>query len=162
MALNKQKKSEILEKLRSIFKDSKGIALVNFHGLSVLNSTEVRRSLRTAGVGYIVAKKTLAKKVLGESKFEGNMPELPGELAVAYSKDDLSPAREVYSFQKKLENKISLLGGIFQGKFLDKDGITALASIPPRETLLAQFANLINSPLRLLAVAVNEVAKIKS
>ena len=51
-------------------------------------------------MGYTIAKKTLTRKVLGEGKIMGDMPDMPGELGIVYGLDALGPAREVYEFQK--------------------------------------------------------------
>ena len=56
---------------------------------------------------------------------------------------------------------LSILGGIFQGKFVDGAYMTELATIPSREVLLSKIAFLLKSPMQRLAIAVNEVSKKK-
>ncbi len=162
MAISKEKKKGILEKLTSIIKESSSIVFVNFHGLSTNDATVVRKALHAQEVGYTVAKKSLTRKALSEAKIKGEMPELAGELAVVYSKDMLAPAREIYFFQKKLDNKVSILGGVFEGKYMDKIAMTLIAQIPPLQTLRAQFVNVINSPIQRFAMALSEIAKKKA
>lgn len=161
MAISKDKKKNILEKLEKIFSDAKSIAFVNFHGLSVFKATELRKVLRENAVGYFVAKKTLIKKSLNGKKVEGELPELEGEIGVAWSEDLTAPAREVNSFAKKLGESLSLVGGIFEGKFLNKDGIMEIALIPNKKTLQAQFVNVINSPIQGFVVALSKIAEKK-
>ncbi len=160
MPLSKEKKKELLDRLKAVSK-AKSVAFVNFHGLSVADANELRRALRASGVSYLVSKKTLAKKALGEAGFAGTIPELAGELGIAWSDDQLAPTREAFSFQKKFEGRISLLGGVFEGKFIGREEAKALALIPPRQTLLAQFANLINSPIQGLVMVLDGIAKKK-
>ncbi|MBU6390336.1 50S ribosomal protein L10 [Patescibacteria group bacterium] len=160
MPLSKEKKKELLERLKAVSK-AKSVAFVNFHGLSVADANELRRALRASGVSYLVSKKTLAKKALGEAGFAGTVPELAGELGIAWSDDQLAPTREAFSFQKKFEGRVSLLGGVFEGKFIGREEAKALALIPPRQTLLAQFANLINSPIQGLVMVLDGIAKKK-
>ncbi len=161
MPISKEKKTKILAELKIIAK-AKSLAFVNFHGLTVANATELRRKLKESGVSYLVAKKSLAKKALGGAGFSGVMPELAGELGIAWSEDLLAPARETFSFQKKFENKISLLGGVFLGKFMAMEEMKNLALIPPLQTLRAQFVNLINSPIQRFAIVLDAIAKVKS
>ncbi len=160
MPLSKEKKKELLDRLKAVSK-AKSVAFVNFHGLSVADANELRRALRASGVSYLVSKKTLAKKALGEAGFAGTIPELAGELGIAWSDDQLAPTREAFSFQKKFEGRVSLLGGVFEGKFIGREEAKALALIPPRQTLLAQFANLINSPIQGLVMVLDGIAKKK-
>ena len=136
MALKKAQKKEILDKVTDIAKNAKSTVFVNFHGLTVAESTELRRVLRAAGVSYSVAKKTLATKAFNAKGFTGTMPSFLGELAIAYGEDLTAPAREVRGFEKKFEGKLSILGGTFENKFMSKAEMTEIASIPGQQQLL--------------------------
>ncbi len=161
MAITKTKKADIVAKVSDILKDSKSVVFVNFNKVSVLDITGIRKQLRGQDVGFYVAKKTLIKRALGDSSVAGDMPELQGEVAMVYSQDLLAPAREIFSFQKSLENRVNILGGIFEGAYKDKAGMETIALIPSRHTLYAQFVNLINSPIQGLVLAVNAIAEKK-
>ena len=164
MAITKQKKTEIVEALRNIFTKSSSVAFVQFSKLTVKNAQMLRRKLREAGVGYFVAKKTLIRKSLEGGKIENMLPSLDGEVAVAYletGNDITAPAREIFGFQRKFEKAVQLLGGIFEGAFIGKEKVLSLATIPSRQTLYAQFTNLVNSPIQRFVVGLSEVAKAK-
>ncbi len=161
MAINKAKKAEIFENLGTIAKGEGSRVFVNFHGLSVIDTTAVRRALQKEGVGYLVAKKTIASKAFSESGISGELPALTGELAIAYGEDLLAPAREVYKFQKSLKNKMSILGGVFEKRFVGAEEMVTIASIPSRHVLYAQFVNLINSPIQRFAVVLDQIANAK-
>ncbi len=158
MAITKQKKAEIIDKVEGIIKDSSTLVFAKFKGLTVEEQNEMRKVLRKAEVGYTVAKKTLMRRALG-TKFEGTMPELEGEIAVAYAKDEIAPARELAVFIKKFADHLAFAGGVFGGKFVDATEIKAIAAIPGLDTLRAMFAQVINSPRQRFAVVLSEVAK---
>ncbi len=158
--LLKSKKEDIVKGLEKIAKDSASIVFVNFHGMNVGNESILRSTLRDNGVGYRVSRKTLLKRALA-GKAEGEIPELSGEVAIAYSGDQIASAREVYNFQKAHAGALKILGGIFEGKFINAEKMTEIATIPSREVLLSKLAFLLNSPMQRLAIAVNEVAKKK-
>ncbi len=161
MAVNKEKKGEILAKLKKIVKDSSSMVFINFHALPVAESTKIRKALKEKGVGYTIAKKTLTKKALSEGGILGTMPEMPGELGIVYGTDPLDSAREIYTFQKSLDKKVQIVGGIFEGKFMSKEEMISIAQIPGLKTLQAQFVNLINSPVQRFVLALNEIVKTK-
>lgn len=161
MAISKVKKGEILSKLKKIVGDSSSVVFINFHGLPVSESSLVRKELRGKSVGYTIAKKTLIKKAFEDSKIDGSMPELPGELGIVYGKDALDPAREIYNFQKKFDKKLQIVGGVFEGKFMTLDQMVSVAQIPGMKTLQAQFVNLINSPIQRFVIALNAIAEQK-
>lgn len=162
MAITKAQKKESLERISEAFKGSTSMVFVNFHGLTVKDGSEMRRALRAQDVGYFVSKKSIAKKALEGEKIEGELPQLDGEVAIAYGSDAIAPAREIYQFQKKFDGKLAILGGIFEGKYQDKESMMSIATIPPLQVLYGQFVNLINSPIQGLVVALNAVAEKKS
>ena len=162
MALTKNKKKEVLDNVTGVAERAKSVVFVNFHGLTVGESTQLRKELREAGVGYVVAKKTLARKAFDAQKIEGTMPELLGELAIAFGEDLIAPARGIRNFEKKFEGKISILGGTFEGKYMNKAEMTAIAAIPGRQELYGMFVNLINSPIQRIVIALDQISKTKT
>jgi len=156
--LHKSKKEELVKELEKDIKESESLVFVNFHGMKVSDETMLRRDLRNQGVGYKVSRKTLLKRAL-EGKAEGEIPELTGEISIAYSKDTLASAREVYNFSKTHKGILNIIGGIFEGKFVNGAYMMELATIPSKEVLLSKLAFLFKSPMQRLALAVSEVAK---
>jgi len=170
MPLLKSKKEKMVKDVEKMIKDSQSVVFVNFHGLNAVGETSLRRDLRDKDVCYKVSRKTLLKRAL-LGKADGVLPELDGEVAIVYlpaeasakdgGADQIAPAREVYNFQKAHKGLLNILGGIFEGKFMDSVKMTEIAMIPSREVLLSKLAFLLKSPMQRLAVAVGEVAKKK-
>lgn len=158
MALKKAKKTEIVSDLEKSLKDAQSIVFVKFDKLTVADVNALRRSLQKDNVGYTVAKKTLLKRALGSKSIEGEIPELAGQAAIAFGVDPIASARGVYEFAKTHKENISILGGVYDGKYVDASMMTSLATIPSREVLLSQIAFLLKSPMQRLAIAVNAVA----
>ena len=159
--ITKQQKSEIIDNIKKDVKKSSIVMFANFHGLNVKLVSELRKLLRQVGAKYFVTRKTLVKKALEASSFEGEMPVMEGETAMVYADGDpLSSASALNGFAKK--NKfLKILGGIFESRYIGADRVIALASIPSREVLLSQILNIISSPKRGLVVALAEIAKKK-
>jgi large subunit ribosomal protein L10 len=158
MALKKEKKVEIANTLTAALSNASSAVFVKFDKLKVKDVNELRRTLQKDDIGYFVAKKTLLKRALSEKGISGDLPELEGQIAIAYGTDLLAPAREVYAFAKTHKSNVSIVGGVFDGKYMDKEGMEKVATIPSREVLLSQIAYLLKSPMQRLAIAVNAVA----
>jgi large subunit ribosomal protein L10 len=161
MALTKSQKTEVIKELEASLANAETMVFVNFKGLTVAEVNKLRKALREAGASYKVAKKTLLGRVLDSKNIEGTMPAMEGEIAVVYSTDALAPAREVFNFAKGKETP-TIVGGVFAGEYADKARMLSIATIPSREVLLAQFVNLINSPIQRFAVVLSEIAKTKT
>lgn len=161
MAITKEKKQDILAKLEGIKNEAAAIVFVRFNEVTGHDITDMRRTMREEGVGYFVAKKTLMKRAFGEA-YEGDMPELEGEIAIAYATDAIAPAQQIKAFTGTHKDKISIAGGVFQGVFKDAAEMTEIASIPPLPVLRGMFVNLINSPIQRLAIVTNAIAEKRS
>jgi large subunit ribosomal protein L10 len=164
MAISKEKKGEIVAKLQDAFKDASSIAFVGFTKLTVADASKMRTQLKEAGVRYFVAKKTLLRLALTQKGYEGQIPELPGEVAVAWtnSEDVTAPTRGVYDFGKKMKGAITLLGGVFESSFIGAEKAIALATIPAMPVLRGMFVNVINSPIQGLVVALDKIREKKA
>ena len=173
MALTKEKKGAIVEKMTRILRGAKAAVFVSFRGVSVAEVAAMRRALRARGIGYTVVKKTLARRALDTEKLAGEQPEFPGEFAIAYGDDDVEPAKGIAEFAKKFDGRVSPVGGILESRYISKGEVVALSLVPSRHTLYGMFANLMNSPMqgtvtvlsgvmRSCVVALNQIAEKKS
>ncbi len=162
MAITKQKKAEIVEKVSDIAGKSATIVFARFRGLDVAAQNEMRKAFRAQDIGYTVAKKSLVRRAMDAQKYEGTMPQLDGEIGMAYGADELAPARELAVFVKKYPEMLAFAGGVFGGKFVNQAEIISIASIPGMQALRGQLVQLINSPIQRLATVMHENAKKQS
>ena len=58
-------------------------------------------------------------------------------------------------------DQVTIIGGVFEDKYMSKDEMVAIASIPPLQTLYGMFVNVINSPIQGLVVALNKIGEKK-
>ena len=159
MAITKAKKETILSKLETVKGEADSIVFVKFNGMTVAATTTMREELRQKEVGYFVAKKTLMKRTFGEA-YTGTMPQLDGEIAIAYSTDALATAQNIKEFTAKYKNNLAIVGGVFQGVFKNQSEMIEIASIPSLQVLRGMFAQLINSPRQRFAVVLSKVQRL--
>lgn len=159
MAITKEQKKVMLAEFDDILATSASCTFVKFQGLSGEDTTRMRAQLRGEGVGYKVVKKTLLVRSLENASVTGNIPELEGNIALAYSKEDATAsAREIYNFAQDFKDNLSIVGGIFEQTLRDASGMQEIATIPSLDVLRGMLANVINSPIQGLAIALSAVA----
>ncbi len=160
MAITKVKKQEVIAKLHDAVTDAASVVFVHFKGLTMEDTSAMRRSLKGDGVQYLVAKKTLIRHALADKGYKGAMPELPGEIAIAWSKEDPTlAARNVYEHGKKHKDALTIVGGIYENEYQDAVAMNAIATIPPLPVLRGMFVNVLNSPIQGLVIALNQIAE---
>ncbi len=162
MPITLNKKKELVAGLEKSIKSSNSVVFVKFDKLSVENANVLRRKLQSQEVGYVVSKKTLLKRALDSQKFEGDLPEIPGQIAIAYGDDLIAPSREIFDFAKTHKESIKIVGGVFEGKYMNAEEMMSIATIPPLQTLRGMFVNIINSPIQRFAVVLDQIAQAKA
>jgi len=163
MAKTREQKKEIVEKIEGAIKGAASSVFVHFKGVTVAQESKLRRAFRADGLGYTVAKKTLMRRALDNLGHDHENVPMDGEVAVAYnmgSNDPTLPANRIHSFGKEWgPEKLVILGGIFDGKFVDAAAMQEIATIPSLNVLRSKLVNLINSPLSRLAVVLDQHAQ---
>src|SRR3712207_3664837 len=102
--------AELAERLRG------GTAvLVDYQGINVAQSTDLRARSREAGVEFIVAKSALARGAGNEAGVEGLDEYLTGPTALAFSEDPLASAKLMAEFAGQVES-FALKGGLLEGE----------------------------------------------
>ena len=165
MAITRVKKESIIAAVTDALSKSASAVFVSFTKLTVSEVNGLRAELKKDAVKYTVVKKTLLKRALDSQGIEGDMPDMPGEVALVYLKegDDITaPARGLATFVKKMKGKIAYLGGVINKKYLSQLEIVGVSMIPPTLVLRGMFVNIINSPIQRFAIAMSGVAKTKA
>ena len=138
-------KQQITEDLHERFAKSAIIVLTDYKGLDVTSINDLRRKLRESNVEYQVVKNSLLVRASKDTEVAAIKEHFKGPSAVAISYDDpVAPAKVLTQFAKD-NNKLEIKVGVLNGKVLDVQAIKALASLPAREVLLAQFLATLNA-----------------
>lgn len=158
MTNNQKLKAKVVDEIADKLSRAKCVAFVDYKGLTVAETYNLRQDMRKEGVEFKVYKNRLVKIALQKAKIDFNYP-LENTLALAISyTDEVAPARILKAAADKLK-KTELKYGILDGKAMGTEEVKALASIPSKEVLISKLLYCIKSPLTKLALACSEIAK---
>ena len=148
MAITKQKKAELLSYLTDRLEEMEMAVFVRYRGMTVESINNLRSMLFKQGMNMKVAKKTIMKRAFEEKGITGyDSDMLDGPTAIAFGYEDVvSLAKLLKNFAKEEEN-LSILGGVLEGKVVDKDTVLQLADLPSREELIAKLIGSMQSPI---------------
>jgi large subunit ribosomal protein L10 len=156
--MNREEKARVIESLAEKLR-ARSAVLVNYQGMDVARSTNLRRRSREAGVEFVVAKNTLTRRAADEAGVDGLSEYLVGPTALAFSDDPVASAKLMAEFAEGVES-FALKGGLLDGsRVLDEADVVALSRLPGREQLLAQVVGGISSPLTGLVTVLNNTIK---
>ena len=154
-----EEKKPIIAEISEYIKDAQSVVAVDYRGLTVAQDTELRKSLREAGVVYKVYKNTFLTRAFEGTDFAQLDSALEGPTAVAISKDDATaPARVIAKFAKTAP-AIEIKAGIVEGKFYDAAGMAVISQIPSREELLSRLLGSMQSPITNFARCIKQIAE---
>lgn len=137
----------MLEKVAGSIEASKGVFVIDYLGLTVKETQELRRALREVGAEMKVYKNNIVKIALKNAGQPDIEELLAGPCAyVFYEKDPVDAAKVIKEQSEKLK-KLSFIGGIADGKALSADEAKAYADLASRDELMAQLVFVMASPL---------------
>ena len=145
--LNRKQKEKVVKQLTDSFSRAKTVVFTDFQGLKVSEIEEMRKKLREEESEYKAAKKNLIKIALKNAEFDISSADLNGSIGVAFSyNDEVKIVKTVYDFAR-INEKLKIVGGIFNKNYIEREKIKNLAMIPSKEELLAKLAATINNPV---------------
>lgn len=147
--------------------------LIDFRGLNVPQTSQLRSKIRAEKGRYEVVKNRIALHA-SENNIIKNLSELfRGQTAIlSGSGDPVGLVRVLKDFAKE-NPALKFKGGWVDGQLLSPEGLVQLANLPSRQELISRFAGTLvgpvgrlcmamQSPLRNFILVLKEVARKKS
>lgn len=147
MAKTREQKQQLIENLEGKVERMKAAVIIDYKGLKVKDTEELRNVLRKKGTDFNVSKNTLTKIALKKHGIEIEDSVFKKPVAIAFAMDDeTAPAKEITLFAKKNE-AVEILGGILENQFIDKAAVERLAALPTKDELRGKLVGTLAAPL---------------
>jgi large subunit ribosomal protein L10 len=154
--MKKEQKTALVEDLRTSLGRASLALVSEYKGMTAGESADMRRRLRAVRSEMRVAKNTLVRRAIEGTDYAPLAEKLGGPVGVILGfEDPVELAKTVVGF-KDLGEKFKVRGGVLGGKALTADEIQALATLPPREVVMAQLLGLLQAPATRLVRLLNE------
>jgi len=151
MSTQKEKKQKIIQELAERLSRCSIAIAVDFRGVTAREMMQLRRQLADEGVEYRVVKNTLARFAAAKAGVQHLVTLLNGPVAMALCYDDaVKLAKILREYIQSSGSVLQIKGGILGGKLLNAEEVIALATLPPREILLARLLGQLQAPLQTL------------
>jgi large subunit ribosomal protein L10 len=139
-------KEATIAEISEAIRNSSGVLLTEYRGLTVAQLKELRGNLR-ANASYAVVKNTLAKRAFNAEGISSFDAELVGPSAIAFVHGDTVTVAKALRDFAKANKDLVIKGGFFDGAPLTADEVKKLADLETREVLLAKLAGAFKSSL---------------
>jgi large subunit ribosomal protein L10 len=151
LALSRDEKLERVAQYVEQLKESRGIILTDYRGLSVAEMETIRGRMRPIASQFQVVKNRLLLQALEKQGISLPEPWLVGPTAVSFCKEEVPPVAKALVEAGEQTEKLDLKGGWMGGSLLSAAQVKSIADLPPREVLLAQVLGVIHGPGRQVA-----------
>lgn len=154
--MDRSQKESLIADIKSDLSEKSLVILAQQHGVTVAQSTQLRRDMLGVGAKLRVVKNTLLSIAIDGTPLDGLKGMLKGPVIVAYSKDPVSAAKVLSKFSDDNEGNLQIVGGWMNGTILDSKGIHVLAKLPSLDELRAKIIGLLSAPATKLVRTIKE------
>ena len=148
--MKRSEKNILVQKLKEEFTSSSSVIVTHYSGLSVKETENLRKAMRSNGVKFKVTKNRLTKLALAETQYESISDLFIGPTAIAYSSDPVAPAKITVDFEKKLKN-FKIIGGSYEGEKIDNDKINFIATLLSLDEIRGKLLGILIAPMQKIA-----------
>lgn len=148
---------EMMEAIKTDLGEASAIWVVDACGLTVKETESLRHAIREVGAVMKVYKNTIMRIALKELDMADMDSILEGPSAFVICTGDVAAAAKAVTEFAKGNDKLQIKGGMMDGKFVTAEEVSAIASLPSKEELIAKIAGGISAVARGLAVSINGV-----
>ena len=144
-----------VEELKDSIKRSTITFATDYSGISVNQMTELRRSMRAAGIEFTIVKNTLTYLAAEEAQRPQVKDIVQGPTALAFGYDDpVDAAKVVVGHARGTTALLTIRGAVLgDGAAMGPNEVNRLATLPPRPQMIAALIGQIQSPIvRLVSV----------
>lgn len=153
--LRKEKEAFVSHIREELVNSSIVVAVNRNPGITVEEITQLRKDMHKAEANLKILKNTLARIAIKDSSIDPIGKYLSGATGLAYSKNPVGMAKAISEFAKSNE-KLTILGGVMDGKEITPDVIKELASLPSMDELRAKIIGLLTAAASKLVRTVKE------
>jgi large subunit ribosomal protein L10 len=154
LAINKERKQELVDEYVELLKQSRAIILAEYKGLSVKQMQDLRAEVRKANGSFLVTKNTLLRLALEQTGTTVPRDLLAGQVGTGFALNEVPALAKTLSQFAKNQEALVIKGGVLGNDVLSVDQVMALANLPSLDELRAQLVGLIQGPARNLAATV--------
>jgi large subunit ribosomal protein L10 len=156
--ITRAEKAQEIASLSEKFGKAKAAFLVDFKGMTVEQVTSLRKKLVPVESEMKVVRNTLAiRALMDHPQSESLKGSFVGNNAIVFAFGEApASAKALADFAKEVE-LLQLKAGVMEGQTLDTNGIKALANLPSKEVLRAQFLGVLQAPMSKFVGTLNAV-----
>lgn len=151
-----ERKIQAVEELRGWIEQCTLAISTDYSGLPVSEMTALRRALRERGVQYRVVKNTVAHMAADAAGRPAFKEIVEGPTGIAFGQGEpTDQVKALAEFIRSRRSALKIKGGVMGQRRLTAAEVDLLATLPPREELIARLLGQLQAPAARLVYVLN-------
>jgi len=143
----RNEKEAVIAGVAQLLAERENLFVSDYRGLTVAELAELRGKLRDSGATFKIVKNTLGGIAADRAGRDTVKPLLSGPTGVTFCGDDIAAAAKALSDFTRTHPKLEVRGGVLESSLIDANAVKAIASLPPRDVLVAQVLGTMAAPM---------------
>lgn len=150
------KKEAQVDELVTKVQSSGAVVVLEYHGLSVVDIQQLRRSLKEVDAEMGVYKNSLVRRAADKLSLHELDENLIGPNALVFGKDAIFTPKALFKFARHFE-QVNIKAGVIEGRVVDQKTLKDLSRLPGREGIISMILSVLVAPVRQLACVLDAV-----
>lgn len=149
--MNREQKAATIDALAEQLSSAQAVIALDYRGLDVAGTAELRAKLRECETTLRVVKNSLTERAAAQAQIEGLGGVLAGPTALAFVNGDPALAAKAIAERARATQLLPFKGGLLAGRTLSPEQLQALSRLPARDVIYGQLVGVVASPINGLA-----------
>ncbi|HEV2773004.1 MAG TPA: 50S ribosomal protein L10 [Thermoleophilaceae bacterium] len=145
--MNRDQKAAVIEEVARQIDAADAVFAIDYRGISVKQSADLRVRLDEAGASFRVIKNRLGQRAVDRAGADGLKALLEGPTALTFVRGDAATVARALAAFRREHGRLVFKGGTLNGDALSADDVEAISRLPSRDALYGQLAGVTASPL---------------
>lgn len=149
--MSREEKALMVSTIEKLFNESSIGILTDYRGITAPDITVLRRKLDESGIKFRVVKNTLARIAAERAGRSSLVDAFKGPIAIAFGRGNVTDsAKALFEYIRTSKSTLNVIGGFIGNRRLSAEDLKSLATLPPREVLVAQIIGGLQGPILVL------------
>jgi len=145
--MNRDQKAAVIEEVARQIDAADAVFAIDYRGISVKQSADLRVRLDEAGASFRVIKNRLGLRSVDRADAGGLKALLEGPTALTFVHGDAATVARALAAFRREHGRLVFKGGTLNGDALSAEDLEAISRLPSRDALYGQLVGVTASPL---------------
>lgn len=141
-------KTLLLDEIKGQFDTYSSFVIMGYEGFTANEANAFRTTIAGLGGDVEMVPKRVLVKAADEAGVTLDKEKLPGHISLVFAgQEPFETAKVVCKYSKDSKDRMTVLGGRFEGQLFSGEDVEKLAKLPGMDQLRAEFVGLLEAPM---------------